>query len=115
VLPITIGIKPGSDPNSINLGSGGTMPVAIFSTVTFDATTVNPTTVTLASAPVKLKGQGTPMAAFEDVDRDELLDLVVHVETLAFKLSETDTQAILEGKTFDGTSIRGMDTVRVVP
>ncbi|MBI3988294.1 MAG: SBBP repeat-containing protein, partial [candidate division NC10 bacterium] len=115
VIPVTIDIKPGSFPNSINLGSGGTVPVAIFSETTFDATTVDPTTVTLASAPVKLKGQGTPMASFEDVDRDELLDLVVHVETTALQLSETDTQAVLEGKTFGGTRIRGVDTVRIIP
>ena len=97
------------------------MPVAIFSTPTFDAMTVDPTTVTLASAPVKLKGQGTPIASFEDVIPplaacgDGLLNLVVHVSTEALQLSETDTEAVLEGKTSDGTRIRGVDTVRVVP
>ena len=112
---VDIDIKPGSFPNSINLGSGGTVPVAIFSTFTFDATTVDPTTVTLASAPVKLRGQGMSMASFEDVNGDGLLDIVVHVETKTFELSETDTEAVLEGETFDGTRIRGVDTVRVVP
>jgi hypothetical protein len=112
---VTIDIKPGSDPNSINLGSEGTVPVAIFSTVTFDATTVDPVTVILASAPVKLRGKGTPMASFEDVNGDGLLDIVVHVETEALQLSETDTEAILDGQTFDGTPIRGVDSVRVVP
>lgn len=114
-LRVDIDIKPGSFPNSINLGSGGTVPVAIFSTATFDATTVDPTTVTLASAPVKLKGQGTPMASFVDVNADGLLDLVVHVSTETLQLSEVDTEAVLEGQTFDGTTITGVDTVRVVP
>lgn len=114
-LRVDIDIKPGSFPNSINLGSGGTVPVAIFSTATFDATTVDPTTVTLASAPVKLKGQGTPMASFVDVNADGLLDLVVHVSTDALQISEVDTEAVLEGQTFDGTPITGVDTVRVVP
>jgi murein DD-endopeptidase MepM/ murein hydrolase activator NlpD len=115
VRGVTIDIKPGSDPNSINLGSGGNVPVGILSTTTFDATTADPTTVTLASSPVKLKGKGTPMASFEDVDGDGLLDLVVHVETQALELSETDEEAILEGETFDGVRIRGVDTVRIVP
>lgn len=115
ILEVAIDIKPGSFPNSINLGSGGTVPVAIFSTTSFDATTVDHTTITLASAPVKLKGQGTPMVSFEDVNKDSLLDLVVHVSTLALQLGETDTEAILEGTTFDETHIRGVDTVRVVP
>lgn len=115
VLSVRIDIKPGSFPNSINLGSGGTVPVAVFSTETFDARSIDPASVTLASAPVKLTGKGTPMTAFEDLDNDGLLDLVVHVATEALQLSETDEEAVLEGQTFGGRRIRGTDTVRIVP
>ena len=114
-VTVSIDIKPGSYPNSINKGSGGNVPVAIFSSSTFDATTVEPESVTLASAPVKLKGKGTPMAATEDVNGDGLLDLVVHVDTETLQINETDTDAVLEGKTTDGTPIRGIDSIRVVP
>lgn len=114
-ISVGIDIKPGSFPNSINLGSGGTVPVAILSTSTFDARTVDPLTVTLASAPVALRGKGTPTASAQDVNADGLLDLVVHVSTEALQLSETDTEAVLEGSTFNGIRIRGVDTVRVVP
>jgi len=112
---VTIDIKPGSFPNSINIGSNGTVPVAIFSTATFDATTVDPLTVTLASAPVKLKGKGTPMSSFQDVNGDGRRDWEDHVNTENLQLSETDTQAVLEGKTFGGTTITGTDSIRVVP
>ena len=115
VLSVDIDIKPGSFPNSINLGSGGTVPVAIFSTPAFDATTVDPVTVTLASAPVKLKGKGSPMASFQDINQDGLLDLVVHVDTTALQLNLADTQAVLEGQTVNGIHIRGTDYVRIVP
>ena len=108
--PVEIDIKPGSDPNSINLGSNGTVPVAILGSATFDATTVDPVTVTLADASVKVRGKGTPMAAEEDVNGDGLLDLVVHVETDGLALTEGVTEAVLEGETFDGVSIRGRAT-----
>jgi len=114
VTEVHIDIKPGSFPNSINLGSQGTVPVAILSTPTFDARTVDPLSITLASATVALKGKGTPMASFQDVNQDGLLDLVVHVDTQALQLTVGDTVAILEGQTFDGRRIRGSDTVRVV-
>ncbi len=111
----TIDIKPGATPNTINLGSNGTVPVTIFSTPEFDATTIDPLSVTLASAPVKLKGNGTSMSSFQDVNGDGLLDLVVHVSTEALQLSETDTLANLIGYTSDNTEVIGSDTVRVVP
>ena len=112
---VSIDIKPGSFPNSINQGSGGNVPVAIFSTPTFDATSVNPLTVTLASAPVKLKGKGTPMSSLQDVNGDGLLDLVVHVDTSALQISESDTDAVLRGETNTGLKIIGQDSIRVVP
>jgi hypothetical protein len=107
---------PGSFPNSINLGSHGNVPVAILSTAEFDATTVDPVTVTLANAAVKLKGKGTPMASFEDVNEDGLLDLVVHVNTDALELTDADEEALLRGEVFGGAPIVvGRDSIRVVP
>ena len=114
VRDVAIDIKPGSDPNSINLGSNGVVPVAIFSTEDFDATTVDPLTVTLGQAAVRLRGRGVPMASFEDINQDDLLDLVLHVETQALQLTEDDVEAWLEGTTFAGEPIAGMDTVRIV-
>ncbi|MBI4198054.1 MAG: PD40 domain-containing protein [Chloroflexi bacterium] len=112
---VEIDIKPGSFPNSINLGSSGTVPVAIFSTATFDATAVDPSSVTLASASVRLRGNGTSMASIQDVNGDGRSDLVVHVVTEALQLNEGDVEAVLEGRTFGGVMIRGADSVRVVP
>jgi hypothetical protein len=115
VITVSIDIKPNEFPNSINLGSNGVVPVVILSSSIFDATTVNPTTITLAEASVKLKGNGTPMASFQDVNADGRLDLVVQVSTTALQLSNGDTQATLTGLTFDGKSITGIDSVRIVP
>jgi len=114
VIEVTIDIKPGSYPNSINLGSNGNVPVAIFSTEDFDATTVDPLTIRLSGAEVRLKGKGDPQVNFDDVDGDGLEDIIVHVDTQTFSLTGDDTEAILTGETFDGQKIRGVDTVRIV-
>ena len=55
------------------------------------------------------------MASEEDVNGDGLLDLVVHVDTLAFDLSAVDTEATLSALLFDGTEITGSDSIRIVP
>jgi len=55
------------------------------------------------------------MASFEDVNGDGRLDLVVHMTTSAFQLTASDTTVTVKGKMFDGVSIKGTDTVRVVP
>ena len=109
-----IDIKPGSYPNSINLGSNGVVPVAVLSTSDFDATTIVPLTVSLASAPVNLKGNGTPQYSFQDVNNDSLLDLIVQVSTQALQLSSTDQTANFLGYTSDNTEVIGSDMVRVV-
>jgi hypothetical protein len=112
---VSIDVKPGSFPNAINLGSQGVVPVAILGSASFDATAVDPHSVTLASAPVRLRGQGTPMTSVEDVNGDGWADLVVQVSTSALQLSEGDTEAVLEAVTTGGLPIRGSDTVRTVP
>lgn len=114
-IEVPIDIKPGSELNSINLGSNGNVPVAILSTPEFDATSVDPTSVTLEGAAVELRGKNSVMAGLEDVNADGFVDLVVHIDTSALELSETATEAVLEAVTFDQFFVRGSDTIRIVP
>jgi hypothetical protein len=114
-ISVGVDIKPGTYPNSVNLGSRGTLPVAILgASGVFDATTVDPTTVRLAGAGVALKGNGTPMASLQDVNGDGSIDLVVHVGTEDLQLTASDTIAVLTGMTFGGTTFWGTDSVRIV-
>lgn len=117
VLSVAVDIKPGDYPNAIHLvESGGTVPVAILSTTAFDASLIDPVTVTVAGAPVKLKPNGRPMSSLEDVNGDGLLDLIVHVWTEALQLTNIDSEAQVQGKTFDREwMIRGSDSIVVVP
>ena len=106
---VTIDIKPGSDPNSINLKSKGVVPVAVLTTDEFDASTVDPTTVLFAGAsPVRW--------AMEDVDADGDMDLVLHFKTQGLNLTDASMNATLTGETTtDGKHIRGTDSVNIVP
>jgi hypothetical protein len=114
---IQIDIKPGDGTNTINLGSNGNIPVAILSSATFDATKVDPYSVTLAGATVQVKGKASaPMASKQDVNGDGLIDLLVHVNTEALQLSDGATEAFLRGKLLStGKIIMGSDVVKVVP
>ena len=110
---VEIDIKPDSDPNSINLGSNGVVPVAILGSPDFDAATVNPSTVTLAGATVKFKGKSGNAGSLEDVNGDGELDLVVQVYTS--ELPELgDGVIFLTAYTYDGLAISGIDEVRIV-
>lgn len=116
IKSVSIDIKPGSFPNSINLNSAGVVPVAILSSSTFDATTVDPDTITLAGAKVKMVGKsGKLLCHNEDVSSDGRLDMVCQVETAQFMIEPGDSIAILEAKTVSGTEIRGEDSINIVP
>ena len=113
---VDIDIKPGSEPNSINLNSSGVVPVAILSSDTFDATTIDPATVSLAGARVRMVGKSERYLAHqEDVNGDELIDLVCQVYTAQFMIVVGESVAVLEGNTYNGTPVRGEDSVRIVP
>ncbi len=115
-LNVTIDVKPGSYPNSINLSSAGVVPVAIFSTNTFDATSIDPDSLFLAGASVGMIGKsGNLLCSVHDVNGDGLTDLVCQFQTAQLSLQPGDTVAVLVGKTFGGVAIRGQDTVNIVP
>ncbi|OHB64444.1 MAG: hypothetical protein A2Y76_05600 [Planctomycetes bacterium RBG_13_60_9] len=117
VLEVAIDIKPGSTANTVNLRSNGVTPAAILSSDTFDATTVDPATISLAGATVAMRGKaGKYMAAPEDINADGLLDLVVHVQTSEINPAMfEDDCAILVGATFDDQAIQGSDQITIVP
>lgn len=107
---INMDVKPGDDVNYINLKSLGKTPIAILSTDTFDAGTVDPMTITIAGAPVSLRKNGTTASSLEDVNGDGLLDLVVHVSTEALQPTSPN-QVLLEGYTIFGQRLWGTDEI----
>jgi len=114
-LNVRMDIKPGDDENAINLKSRGSLPVAILSTTTFDARSIDVTFIRIAGAPVRAKPNGQLMFSFEDVNGDGLLDLVVQIDTAQLELTSNDTEAKLTARTKDGLNIVGHDSIRLVP
>ena len=119
--PVNIDIKPGSDPNSINLKEQGVLPVAILGS-SIDVYSIDLETITLGGTMVTTRGSAkAPKMAvsFEDVDGDGSTDLVAffRVEDLVTEgaLGETTDELILEAETTGGLPIYGIDTVNVVP
>jgi hypothetical protein len=121
VIEVDVDIKPDSADNTVNLGSNGVVPVGILSEVAegvivFDATEIDPDTVTLAGAGVAIRGKGSKLLSSEkDLNGDGVLDLEVKVETQSLVINPEDGAAILEGETYGGQAVKGVDYITVVP
>lgn len=109
-LSVDIDIKPWSCPNAVNLKSRGVVPVAILSTSTFDATTVNPSTVTFGP------GAASPTTGghIEDVNLDGLLDIVFQFNVQDCNFYPGLGGANLWGQTYGGTVINGYDSLKII-
>lgn len=107
----TIDIKPGSNPNTINLNSNGLISVAILTTQSFNATSVLPFSVRFGpnEAP-----ESHAKGHIEDVDKDGDLDLLLHFETQKTGLASGQTSATLTGLTSSGTKVWGVDAIQIV-
>ena len=107
-----VDIKPGSDPNSINVFNNGVIPVAILSSDTFDATTVDVGSLAFGpdgASPIHRNGH------IEDVDGDGLDDFVSHYRTQETGIAFGDVSACITGATLDGIGLFGCDGISTVP
>lgn len=121
-MQVAIDVKPGNAANVLNLGSEGVIPVAILSSSVsaggdfdFDATTVDPATLTLQGALARERGNSGNFGSEIDVNGDGLLDFLVNFGTSELDLTEFDDKLRLDGQTLESVSIMGMDSVTVVP
>jgi hypothetical protein len=99
-------------PNTINAKSHGKISVAILSSQTFDATTIDQQTLRFGKTGQEQSLRSCKKHA-KDKSRDGLSDLVCSFETAATGLQAGDTTAVLTGTTSNGTSFSGTESVRV--
>lgn len=94
--------------------------MAIVSTPAFDALTVDPATITLDGAAVRLVGKGQRLlCSTQDVNDDGRPDLLCHILTSQLA-AEGDAVAVLDALAYplgapQGIPVRGADFIRIVP
>lgn len=116
-VSLSLDIKPGSDPNSINLCSNGAVPIALMGSTTFDVFDVNTETLRFADAAVKMVGKKDPhsLCSYGDINGDFIDDLVCHFLTADISgVDGESTSATVNGELLDGTPIEGTDGVNIV-
>lgn len=111
---VVLDIKPGSFPNTINCRNRkGVIPVAILSTATFDATTVDPLSVRFGKNGTEAK-EAHNRGHIEDVNNDGKPDLVLHFRLQDSGIQCGDTTAVLTGTTRAGEIFQGIDAIQTV-
>ena len=115
-MHVAIDIRPGSYPNPINLKSSGSVPVALLGSAEFDVMSVNPDSVTFGRVHHHESGASPLRDAYEDVNQDGFLDIVLHFKIKEIDLDSNDTEACLHGMLLDGiTHFCGHDSVKIIP
>jgi YVTN family beta-propeller protein len=112
---VSIDIKPGSDPNSINLCSKGVVPIAIYGSETFHVLEIVMETVRLDGAgEVSTRGRLKEWASYSDLNGDGFQDVIVHMEFENLDLAEGVSEVTLTGELSGYGSFEGTDTVNIV-
>jgi hypothetical protein len=117
---VSVDIKPGSYPNSINLSSRGLLPVAVLTTDSFDASLFTPEMAHLSDAASMEEGcMGATYVRWtrQDVNADGRLDIVFFfaIQSLDFTTSTTAATLMAHGSYGSDTiHIMGTDTVKII-
>ena len=118
-VEIAIDVKPGNDNeiDPINLRANGSLPLVVFSTPTFDARTLNTSTLQLGD-PNLIQISTVVFGHAEDLDGDGLLDAVLNFSASQLvdggAMNPDTTKLLLTGNTAAGIPVFGNDSVRIV-
>jgi hypothetical protein len=111
VAEVIVDVKPQGSPNPVNPRSRGVVPVAVLTTASFDAATIDPATARFGPAEAPAAHPGGHL---EDVDGDGDVDLLLHFRTQATGIQCGDTAATLTAETAGGDAVSGSDAIVTV-
>ena len=137
-VEVSLDIKPGSCPNSINRNSNGVLPVMIVGTADFDVGDIDVSSVLIsradgvggAVAPFRSSADDDEATPFDgelcdchELEGDGILDLglkfVSNDVVAALQLNGLPNgdlvELVVSGNLLDGTSFEGSDCIRLVP
>jgi|RhiMethySRZTD1v2_1073278.scaffolds.fasta_scaffold1524752_1 hypothetical protein len=108
VLRVSIDVKPGDNPTSLEPKREGMVPIAVLSSKEFDATAVDLTSIRAGAT-------GTEGSMFrsmkEDVDHDGDVDLIILFRVADLALTCNAKAVTVKGKTAQGRDFEGTETV----
>ncbi len=110
-----IDIAPESEVNTISTRAGRVIPVAILGSPSLDVVSINPRTITLEGVDVMLVGKSDKSLCKQvDINGDGHLDLLCDVRTTGFRVNPGTFVFRLKAETYDKTSLRGEDHLRII-
>jgi hypothetical protein len=113
VVAVKILISPGPAPGMVR--AAGIVPVAILSSSDFDATRVLPESLLLTGYRLKLVAtHRNGSCEKRDVNGDNLTDLLCQMSSTPSRIEAGVGLVVLEGRTADGTKIRGEAPLRIL-
>jgi subtilisin-like proprotein convertase family protein len=105
---VRLEVLPGESAKVLDRKLRPVFPLVIYSSERFDATQVDPSTVSVSDSSVMRRANGKFKTSNRDVNGDGLMDLVVFVWTDKLHVRENIMQAALfNGRTFEGRAIHG--------
>ncbi len=116
-IEVLVDVKPGSDPNSINLCSNGAVPIAILGSDTFDVYDIDTEALRFAEASVKVVHMKNPPTPFAVTKTSMTIYFMIWFHFLTADIAGIDGQtstATVNGELLNGTSIEGTDIVNIV-
>lgn len=120
-----VAVKPHREREPVRVSRDETFSVAVFSSESFDATRIDPATITLRGIggtpevewvlAVKQSGRGKFQCNDRDVNDDKRKDLVCQFDLKQQTATPGVTRVTVEARTFEGELFQGHDLITIIP